>query len=166
MEDERKHIQLNCFMVKNEHKDKNFDHFISKLKECTKYNLAAEYEINGLLYVKKQEKKPTWQPFVEKITNIPILELSTKSSSAVLLIKTEKSIYAFTFGYGRFLIDLNHFSQDFGIKTALNSLNHDTLRVILYLQLMIRLFKQNSQASRSTMLVHLVLIFSKTYYVQ
>lgn len=151
MEDEKKYMQLNCFMVKNEHKDKKFDYFISKLKECTKYNLAAEYEINGFLYVKKQEeKKPTWQPFVEKITNNPILELSTKSSSAVLLIKTEKSIYAFTFGYGRFLIDLNHFSQDFGIKTALNSLNHDTLRSVDLYTIDDQAVQTKSQASRET----------------
>lgn len=149
--EEKTYMQLNCFMVKEEHKEKNFDYFISKLKECKKYDIAAEYGINGFLYVKKQEeKKPTWQPFVEKITNNKITELSTKSSSAVLLIKTAKSIYAFTFGYGRFLIDLNQFSQDFGIKTALNSLNHDTLRSVDLYTIDDQAVQTKSQASRET----------------
>lgn len=57
---------------------------------------------------------------------------------------------AFTFGYGRFLIDTKYFIQDFGIKTALNTLNHDSLRSVDLYTLEDQAVQKKSQASRES----------------
>lgn len=57
---------------------------------------------------------------------------------------------AFTFGYGRFLIDTRYFVHDFGIKTALNTLNHDSLRSVDLFTLEDQAVQKKAQASRES----------------
>lgn len=57
---------------------------------------------------------------------------------------------AFTFGYGRFLIDTKYFVYDFGIKTALNTLKHDSLRSVDLFTLDDQAVQKKSQASRES----------------
>ncbi|SUI42944.1 sporadically distributed protein [Shewanella baltica] len=55
-----------------------------------------------------------------------------------------------TFGYGRHLLDMECFVTDFGIKTALNTLNHATLRSVDVITLDEQGVQKKAQASRST----------------
>ncbi len=66
------------------------------------------------------------------------------------MIKASEATMAITFGYGRHLLDMGCFVTDFGIKTALNTLNHDTLRSIDVVTLDEQGVQKKSQASRST----------------
>ena len=54
-----------------------------------------------------------------------------------------------TFGYGRHLLDMECFVTDFGIKTALNTLNHATLRSVDVITLDEQGVQKKAQASRS-----------------
>lgn len=76
--------------------------------------------------------------------------MTNKSSSAVLLVRDQDTIIAFTFGYGRSLIDTKYFVQDFGIKTALNTLKHDSLRSVELYTLDDQAVQKKSQASRES----------------
>lgn len=100
--------------------------------------------------LKLQNPPPSWAKFAEQLINKPIEELQNRSSSAVLIVRTSKATIAITFGYGRHLLDMECFVTDFGIKTALNTLNHDTLRSIDVITLDEQGVQKKSQASRST----------------
>ena len=57
---------------------------------------------------------------------------------------------AFTFGYGRFLLNAGYFEQDFGLKTALNTLNHQSLRSVELHTLEDQPIQKKSQATRGS----------------
>lgn len=142
---------LNIFLLKEEYYSKEFADLLSPTSIVTEYELDDEHRIDGRLFIKvPNEKKPKWSDLVEKLTGTEIEELSNKSSSAVLLMRFSNNVFAFTFGYGRFLIDTTYFVQDFGIKTALNTLNHDSLRSVDLHTLEDQAVQKKTQAARSS----------------
>lgn len=151
MNEKKPYHHLNAFLVKDEHKKENFDFFIRSKSETVSYEIDEKHNINGIIFVKKTSaKKPKWSIFVEGIVGSNVDELSNRSSSAVMLIKSKQEIFAFTFGYGRFMLNLTYFVQDFGIKTALNTLNHDSLRSVDLITLSDQAVQKKSQAARNS----------------
>lgn len=152
MEEKKPYLYLNAFLAKDEHHASlPVSNFLKSSSQVNTYDLDRQYELEGKLFVKiPTEKKPKWSVFTEAITGSTLDELANRSSSAVLIIKTIKATMAFTFGYGRFLIDTQYFVHDFGIKTALNTLNHDSLRSVDLLTLEDQAVQKKSQASRES----------------
>lgn len=151
VDDEKPYLYLNSFLVKDEYKDLDISDFLKNSAQVKTYDLDSEHELEGNLFVKiPTEKKPRWTSFTETITGVTLDELSNRSSSAVLIIKSPDNIMAFTFGYGRFLIDTRYFVHDFGIKTALNTLKHDSLRSVELFTLDDQAVQKKSQASRES----------------
>jgi uncharacterized protein (TIGR04141 family) len=151
MADTKPYLFLNSFLVKDEYKDLNVEALLKESAQVTPYELDAQHELEGQLFVKiPSAKKPTWSNFTENITGTALDELSNRSSSAVLIIKTPENIMAFTFGYGRHLIDTKYFVHDFGIKTALNTLKHDSLRSVDLFTLDDQAIQKKSQATRES----------------
>lgn len=151
MEDKKPYLYLNAFLAKDEHASLPAAEYLKGSSQVNSYDLDNKYELEGKLFVKiPTEKKPKWSGFTEGITGVSLDELANRSSSAVLIIKTSQATIAFTFGYGRFLIDTRHFVQDFGIKTALNTLNHDSLRSVDLFTLEDQAVQKKSQASRES----------------
>lgn len=151
MEEKKPHLYLNAFLVKDEHVSLEASDFLKESSQVNTYDLDRKYELEGKLFVKiPKEKKPKWSAFAESITGVSLEELENRSSSAVLVIKTQTAAMAFTFGYGRFLIDTKYFVHDFGIKTALNTLNHDSLRSVDLFTLEDQAVQKKSQASRES----------------
>ncbi|MUK39763.1 hypothetical protein GNP82_19715 [Aliivibrio fischeri] len=149
--DKKPYLLLNAFLAKKEHASLNIADFLKDNAQVNAYELDSQHELEGKLFVKVPEaKKPKWSGFTEKLTGVSIDELGNQSSSAVLIIKTNDYTMAFTFGYGRFLIDTKYFIQDFGIKTALNTLNHDSLRSVDLYTLEDQAVQKKSQASRES----------------
>lgn len=129
--DIKKSVKLNALMLKEEFYNDDFINHLTPDIELVSYELQKEHQINGLLYIKKQtENTPNWLSNLQNISEKKIDELKNTSSSAVLFIKTPEEVFAFTFGYGKFMINEARFVQDFGIITALNTLNHESLRSI------------------------------------
>jgi len=138
-------------LAKDEHASLQAAEYLKRSSQVNSYELDSKYELEGKLFVKiPTEKKPKWSGFTEDITGVSLDELANRSSSAVLIIKTSQATIAFTFGYGRFLIDAKYFVQDFGIKTALNTLNHDSLRSVDLFTLEDQAVQKKSQASRES----------------
>lgn len=151
MEETKPYLYLNAFMAKDEYAAKDPDEFLKSSAQVNAYELDRKHELEGKLYVKiPNEKKPKWSLFTENLTGSSLEELSNRSSSAVLIIKSNNVTMAFTFGYGRFLIDTKYFVPDFGIKTALNTLNHDSLRSVDLFTLDDQAVQKKSQASRES----------------
>ena len=151
MEDKKPYLYLNAFLAKDEHASLQTADYLKGSSQVNAYELDTKHELEGKLFVKiPTEKKPKWSGFTESITGVSLDELANRSSSAVLIIKTATSTMAFTFGYGRFLIDTKYFVHDFGIKTALNTLNHDSLRSVDLFTLEDQAVQKKSQASRES----------------
>ena len=138
-------------LVEKKYNTLDFSDFLKTEIKINSYDLDDKYKLDGKFYVKiSTDKKPEWHKFTENITGKSLDELMNRSSSAVLFIKNQDVIIAFTFGYGRFLIDTKYFVQDFGIKTALNTLKHDSLRSIDLHTLDDQSIQKRSQASRNS----------------
>ncbi|MFP1792356.1 TIGR04141 family sporadically distributed protein [Lonsdalea quercina] len=151
MVDKKSYLYLNAFLAKSEYASIRESDFLKGSSQVNAYALDNKHELEGSLFVKiPEEKKPMWRGFTEKLVGSPLGELANRSSSAVLIIKTEKATMAFTFGYGRFLIDTQYFVHDFGIKTALNTLKHDSLRSVDLFTLEDQAVQKKSQASRES----------------
>lgn len=150
--DEKKpYLFLNSFLVKDEYKDLNVGEFLKISAQVNSYDIDTQYELEGRLFVKiPEEKKPKWATFTEEVVGVDLDELSNRSSSALLIIKTPDNTMAFTFGYGRFLLDTKYFVHDFGIKTALNTLKHDSLRSVDLFTLDDQAVQKKSQAARES----------------
>jgi uncharacterized protein (TIGR04141 family) len=66
----------------------------------------------------------------------------------VLLIDVNGNVFAFTFGYSRFLLNTAYFVEDFGLKTALNTLNQQSPRSVDLHTLEDQPIQKKSQAVR------------------
>ncbi|MCI4235258.1 TIGR04141 family sporadically distributed protein [Dickeya dianthicola] len=151
MEEKKPYLYLNAFLAKNEYSSLKESDFLKKSSQVKAYDIDNKHELEGVLFVKiPEEKYPIWKGFTENVVGSPLDELANRSSSAVLIIKTAKATMAFAFGYGRFLIDTKYFVHDFGIKTALNTLKHDSLRSVDLFTLEDQAVQKKSQASRES----------------
>jgi uncharacterized protein (TIGR04141 family) len=68
----------------------------------------------------------------------------------VLILRVNGRVLAFTFGYGRFLLNTCYFEQDFGLRTALNTLNHQSLRSVELHTLEDQPIQKKTQATRGS----------------
>ena len=146
---------FSAYLVKDNYSTKAFREMLKADVEVNEFDVEGlnfDEEVmgfDGKVFVKKQnDKKPQWSSFLEDIVGQSIDELFNRSSSAVLFIKSKNKVVAFTFGYGNSLLDLKYFVHDFGIKTALNTLQPDSLRGIDLLTLDDNAVQSKIQAAR------------------
>lgn len=122
--------RLNLFMAKSLVNGQTFANLLTDAPVDT-YPMADTLGIDGVLYVKRSaEKRPSWGSLIDEAAGHVIPDLANRSSSAVLLLRVDGDIFAFTFGYGRHLIEQSLFVQDFGLRTALNTLDDKSLRSV------------------------------------
>ncbi|WP_345871475.1 TIGR04141 family sporadically distributed protein [Shewanella algae] len=138
-------------LSKTDYWESDFRDFLSADARVTELEVLEQHDFEGVLYIKNsQEKRPRWAQLVDAIVGREVDQLSNKSSSAVLLVRVEGKVLAFTFGYGRFLLNTGCFEQDFGLKTALNTLNHQSLRSVDLHTLEDQPIQKKSQATRGS----------------
>lgn len=152
MSDEKKpYLYLNAFLVKKNYSRLKFPEFIKKDVKVKSYDLDEIHGLEGMLFIKiPVENKPSWSGIAEELAGEGLDELSNRSSSAVLIIKSTDEVMAFTFGYGRHLVDTKYFVYDFGIKTALNILDHSSLRSVDLFSLDDQAVQKKTQAARES----------------
>ncbi|MBS7597807.1 TIGR04141 family sporadically distributed protein [Pseudomonas sp. RC2C2] len=147
----KKYRHLNIFLKKPEVTYSGFADLLAADKDVVAYETASSLELNGVLYVKRAtEKKPNWSDIADEIAGQTVTDIGNKSSSAVLFIRVDNDVFAIAFGYGRHLIDLSFFVQDFGLKTALNTLDHESLRSVDIHTLDDQPVQKKSQAARDS----------------
>ncbi|MCQ9616409.1 TIGR04141 family sporadically distributed protein [Paenalcaligenes niemegkensis] len=107
--------------------------------------------MRGGLYVKQStEKRPRWGPVLDEVAGLVVPNLANRSSSAALLLRVDGDIFAFTFGYDRYLLEQSLFVQDFGLRTALNTLDEKSLRSVDLHTLEDQPVQKKSQAARDS----------------
>jgi len=73
---------------------------------------------------------PIWVKLFDNVLEAKIEDLFNSSSAAVLIVKDNKRYFAFTFGLGRNLLNLDFVEESFGLRVALNSIDPDKVRSI------------------------------------
>lgn len=142
--------RLNLFMAKPLGGGQAFADLLADAPVDT-YPMADALGIDGVLYVRRsEEKRPSWGSVLDEVAGHLIPNLANRSSSAVLLLRVDGDIFAFAFGYGRYLIEPSLFVQDFGIRTALNTLDDKSLRSVDLHTLEDQPVQKKSQAARDS----------------
>jgi uncharacterized protein (TIGR04141 family) len=144
-------VRLGAFLVLSELK--NLSALLSvPITEVDELAIDASFKVDGIIYVKKKPteiRRPAWAGYLDALHGSKVDGLETASSSAILVLKVEKGIVVFSFGYGRHLINDEYLVSDFGIKTALNTLDHNTLRAVDLFSLEQSPIQKRSQATKS-----------------
>lgn len=123
-------IRLNAFLFEVD--TSNFKALLASAgKGVKEYDLKPGIGFEGKIFVKEGDiGRPRWADQLDILHGNTLSDLSTKSASAVLFVKAKNRTVAFSFGYGRYLLDDSKYVLDFGIKTALNTLDNSTLRSV------------------------------------
>lgn len=151
MPERKPYRYLNILLASDDYSDHELDDFIVDGARVSQFEIESRYGFDGIFFVKNtQQKRPRWAAIVDTLVGQEVDQLTNKSSAAVLLIRIDGSILAFTFGYGRFLLKLGFFTQDFGLRTALNTLNHESLRSVDLHTLEDQPIQKKSQAARGS----------------
>lgn len=142
--------RLNLFMAKPLDDGQMFTDLLADAPVDT-YPMADTVGIDGVLCVRRSaEKRPSWGSLLDEVAGHDIPDLANRSSSAVLLLRVDGDVFAFTFGYGRHLIEQSLFVQDFGLRTALNTLDDKSLRSVDLHTLEDQPVQKKSQAARDS----------------
>ncbi|KRG60276.1 MULTISPECIES: TIGR04141 family sporadically distributed protein [Stenotrophomonas] len=142
--------RLNVFMAKPLIDGQTFANLLANVP-VDMYPTVPVVGIDGALYVKRStEKRPTWGGVLDEAAGLDVPGLANRSSSAVLLVRVDGDVFAFTFGYGRYLLEQSLFVQDFGLRTALNTLDEKSLRSVDLHTLEDQPVQKKSQAARDS----------------
>lgn len=78
-------------------------------------------DIQGeIWYRASKEKYPDWLSLLEELTTAHFNMVRSKSTSAVLFVRSAGRILAFTFGHGRNLLKPDSYEESFGLRVVLN----------------------------------------------
>lgn len=142
--------RLNLFLAKPLGDGQVFTDLLTDAPVDT-YPMADRLGLDGVLYVRKSEhKRPSWGSLLDEIAGRDIPDLANRSCSAALVLRVDGDIFAFTFGYGRYLIEQSLFVQDFGLRAALNTLDEKSLRSVDLHTLEDQPVQKKSQAARDS----------------
>lgn len=128
-----------------------FEDAISDIKRLKPVKLSEGYEDKiAFYYTYNQSKKPKWHNFLKDALAEDILKQESYSHAALLLVKASNRIFAFTFGYGRNLLDLSKIEYRFGLKVVLNRIDSDKIRSLNTKFQDDVVISSNTQASKQT----------------
>ena len=129
---------------------RHFDEILEKDAVVNTYRIKRGFGFNGSLYVSPpNQTPPSWLAFVQSGIKEPLQELANRTNAAVLVFRRGERMLAFTFGHGRNLIRSSVLVPDFGLKTALNSLQHNNLRSLDSFAIEEQTVHTRTQASRA-----------------
>jgi uncharacterized protein (TIGR04141 family) len=100
-------------------------------RKLQSYELKGGLGFGGRLYLSPPTQgPPPWLEFVQTGLATGLGTLTNRTNAAVLLIRRRGRVFAFAFGHGRHLLKDSALEPDFGLRTALNGLQHDSLRSV------------------------------------
>ncbi len=128
---------------------RQFDEMIEEGVDLSRYTIRRGIGFSGRLFISPpNQSPPNWLTFVQTGISEKLRELTNRTNTAVLAIRRSNRIFAFTFGHGRHLIRTSAIVPDFGLKTALNALQYDSLRSTDSFTIDERTIHTRAQASR------------------
>jgi uncharacterized protein (TIGR04141 family) len=105
---------------------KELDEFIDKSKNAASHNLRSHFGFQARLFVASPDiRRPPWLEFLEPgfgtLGQVP----DSVNNSAVLVVRVKRGKrdyhFAFTFGFGRFLLRSGSYERNYGMRVALNA---------------------------------------------
>lgn len=124
-----KKYRLCIYLIKENYNDAESIAKDSSALESYSFKNKSKKEI--ILFVKKSKPSiPHWIELFVNVLDTKIKDSFNSSSAAVLIVKYKDRYFAFTFGYGRNLLNLDCVEESFGLRVALNSINPDKVRSI------------------------------------
>ena len=119
--------QLKAYLIKDEKELSSFEKVIRSEENVKRIELSPP--LDGVFLLKSTfPKTPNWLSFVQPALQAQIGEVRTQTSAGVLLLRSDRRIFAFTFGHGRTILRPDCYERDFGLRVALNSVNPDRIR--------------------------------------
>jgi uncharacterized protein (TIGR04141 family) len=143
--------KINVFLIKEE--VRQLDDVIKKNnKKPKKVELVELAGISeGVFYLARSNQKlPDWLDFVNLLAREKQKLKKNTSNSAVLVVRTENRLFAFSFGFGRFLVDMNRIERGFGLKVTLNIIDPYLLRTLDYKKYTDVVISTRQQVSRGS----------------
>lgn len=99
-------------------------------EELEEVELRDDLPFEARLFVRRPPTRhPWWETFLARGTaarfTIPV-----RNAGAILFVRAQKHLFAFTFGTGRFSLDTRSYERDFGLRVALNAVDPQSLRSV------------------------------------
>lgn len=125
-------MNLSAYLIKEEYN--NFEDVIRPEDEIGNYDLfdfsesdTHQFE-SAIVLGAPKKKKPNWLNIIENEIDGDLEEYFNKSTRAVILVKVESYIIAYTFGFGRHLLRDMAIVKDFGIRVVMNIVNPQKIK--------------------------------------
>ncbi len=127
------------------------DRALEDAEALRSYDPRAGLGFDGRLYVAPPKQgPPDWLRFVQTGIQGQLEEVTNRTNAAVLLVRRRRRIFAFTFGYGWRFLREDLLEPDFGLKSALNGVQHDSLQSLDSFAVEEQTVHRRSQASRAS----------------
>lgn len=122
-------LNITSYLIKDEYHD--FEEVIRDDIEVVYYHLKEDHELDGLIVIGyTSQNSPQWLQLLQSGSDGNLPELLNSSTRAILFVRSNERIFAFPFGFGRYLLKDEALVKDFGIKVVLNSVDAQKLRSI------------------------------------
>jgi len=123
----KKTWHLTCYLIKD---------CVSSFRDCLRndfsynsYKLNNNIKYEGTIIIgESKQKPPRWVNFLEEASASSFDKIKNQSTRAILFLKTKNRIFAFTFGYGRYLLKDELIVNDFGFRIAINAIDPKQIR--------------------------------------
>ena len=128
MKDHVKKSKLCIYLIKESCPKKDI---INESKKALKFLFRDYDEADMVLYVTPSiVKTPTWVRFFNDSLQKELSDIHTSGCAAVLVVRCGRRFFAFTFGYGRALLNRDQVEENFGLKVALNSIDPEKIKSV------------------------------------
>ena len=119
-------IPLSIFLIKEKYTV--FEEILDENYPVEKLYVKKNINLDSVAFIgENKTNKPGWNMLLENLL-IDYDSQITKSTRAVLFIRRQGRIFAFTFGFGRHLIDEEAYVRNFGLKVILNNAKRNSIK--------------------------------------
>jgi len=97
--------------------------------KCDEFDLDPKTKLTGKVFLRKPiRSKTSWESFLQQGVRAKLPDLRSTAHAAILFLKTDGRMFALVFGMGRYMLRDTAYEADFGILSALNSVDPERLR--------------------------------------
>ena len=156
-------LPLTIYLVKEEYTD--YKSILDEKDYLTKeLDIKEGLNVSGKAFIgENRESPPKWNNFLDDVLIDFELQLN-QSSRAILFVRRQGRIFAFTFGHGRHLLKDKSYERNFGLKVILNNAKRNSIKSIDTSIIDEKPFQNRTQASRASRMEDFNLSDIRTLY--
>lgn len=97
--------------------------------ELDSYSVKESIGISGMIYVHPPTRNsPEWETDLNLLTDSEIILEQNVSNRAVIILDHDGRFFSITFGYGRYMLNLDTIINNFGLKVAANIIDIEKVK--------------------------------------